>query len=77
MPNLIVCDADSIENDTFNNSSIVAFVLVTAVTFFSQPLPSNEKGIQTHTLRGGIYNLRRWGGLGCHDIHTEFLKDWF
>jgi hypothetical protein len=26
---------------------------------------------------GGIYEVRRCGGLRCHDIHTKFHKDWF
>jgi hypothetical protein len=25
----------------------------------------------------GIYELRRWDGLRCHDIHTKFHEDWF
>jgi hypothetical protein len=33
--------------------------------------------IQTHRLMGGIYEVRRWGGLRCHDIHTKFHTDWF
>jgi hypothetical protein len=32
---------------------------------------------QTHRLMGGIYEVRRSDGLRCHDIHTEFHKDWF
>jgi hypothetical protein len=54
-------DTDHIENDASNNSSIVACVFVTAVTFlpsrclatigfFTGPLPSNDRGEQqTHT----------------------------
>jgi hypothetical protein len=30
-------------NDASNNSSIVACVFITAVMFFTKPLPSNEK----------------------------------
>jgi hypothetical protein len=26
---------------------------------------------------GEIYEVRRWDGLRCHDIHTKFHKDWF
>jgi hypothetical protein len=26
---------------------------------------------------GGIYEVRRLDGLGCHDTHTKFHKDWF
>jgi hypothetical protein len=38
---------------------------------FTEPLPSNGRGIhmQTHKLMGGIYEVRRWDGLRCH-------KDW-
>jgi hypothetical protein len=45
---------------------------------FTEPLPSNDRGIyiQTHTLRGGIYEVRRRDGLGCDDIHTKFHKYW-
>jgi hypothetical protein len=24
----------------------------------------------------GIYKLRRWDLLRCHDIYTKFYKDW-
>jgi hypothetical protein len=27
-------------------------------------------------LKGGIYELRRFDWPRCHDIHTEFHKDW-
>jgi hypothetical protein len=30
--------------------------------------------IQTHRLVGGIYDVCRWDGLRCHDIHTKFHK---
>jgi hypothetical protein len=33
-----------IENDASNNSSVVAYVFVTAVTFFTEVLPGNDKG---------------------------------
>jgi hypothetical protein len=26
---------------------------------------------------GGIYEVRRWNGLRCHDILIKFHKDWF
>jgi hypothetical protein len=32
---------------------------------------------QTHRLKEGIYEVSRWDGLRCHDIHTKFHKDWF
>jgi hypothetical protein len=46
-------DTGHIENDASNNSSIVACVFGTEVTFFTEPLPSNDKGI--HRLMGGIF----------------------
>jgi hypothetical protein len=30
-----------------------------------------------HILMGGIYEVRRWDGFNCYDIHTEFYKKWF
>jgi hypothetical protein len=41
-------------------------------------LPSNDRGIHSHTRRlmGGIYEVRRLDGLRCHDIHTKY-KDCF
>jgi hypothetical protein len=33
--------------------------------------------IQTHRLMGGIYKVRRWDGLRCHDKYAKFHKDWF
>jgi hypothetical protein len=44
---------------------------------FTKPLPSNHKGIHVHKLMGGIFEVRCWDGLRCHDIHTESHKDWF
>jgi hypothetical protein len=46
---------------------------------FTVALPSNDRGlhIQTHRLMGGIYEVRHWHGLTCHDIHIKFHKDWF
>jgi hypothetical protein len=46
---------------------------------FNESFPSNARGIdiQTHRLMGGIYEVRRWDGLRCHDIHNKFHKDWF
>jgi hypothetical protein len=32
--------------------------------------------IQTHRLMGAIYEVQRWDGLRCHDVHTQFRKDW-
>jgi hypothetical protein len=49
------------------------------VNVFAEPLPSHERGIhiQTHTLMAGIYEVRRWDGLRCYVIHTNYHKDWF
>jgi hypothetical protein len=33
--------------------------------------------IQTHRLMKGIYEVRRWDVLRCHDIYTKFHKYWF
>jgi predicted phosphatase len=47
---------------------------------FTEPLPTNDREIHIrdrHRLMGGIYEVRRWDGLKCHDIHTEFRKDKF
>jgi hypothetical protein len=46
---------------------------------FTEPLPSNDKGlhIQTHRLMGAIYEVHHSDGLRCHDIHTKSHKDWF
>jgi hypothetical protein len=52
---------DRIENDASNNSSTAACVFVASVTF----IPScclatiGEIHIETHTLMGGIYEVRR------------------
>jgi hypothetical protein len=56
--------------------SIVACVFVAMVTF----LPSHCLAmIGGHIYRwmGGIYEVRCWGGLRCHNTHTRFHKDWF
>jgi hypothetical protein len=46
---------------------------------FTEPLPSNDNRmhIGTHKLMGGNYEVRRWDGLRCRDIHTKFHEDWF
>jgi hypothetical protein len=48
---------------------------------FTEPLPSNDRGIhiQTyrHRLMGGIYKESGWDGLRCHNICIRFHKDWF
>jgi hypothetical protein len=46
---------------------------------FTVQLPSNDrrdKHTDTQRLMEGIYEGRRSDGLGCHDIHTKFHKDW-
>jgi hypothetical protein len=42
----------------------------------TQSLPRNDRGIhiQTHRQLGGIYEVRRWERLRCHDVHTKFQK---
>lgn len=45
---------------------------------FTEPLPNNNREYtQRHRLIGGIYVVRHWDGLTCHDTHTMFHKDWF
>jgi hypothetical protein len=55
------CDTGHKENDAPSNYSIVACVFVAAVTYFTEPLPSNDRGIhvQTNRLMGDIYVVRR------------------
>jgi hypothetical protein len=68
-------DTDHIENNASNNSSIVACVFVAAETFLtSRCLATRGEYTQTHRLMGKIYEVRRWDGLRCHDIHTTFHK---
>jgi hypothetical protein len=58
--------------------------------FFTEKLPTNDKGFSLsrclasireytyrHRLMRGIYEVWRWDGIRCHDVHTRFLKDWF
>jgi hypothetical protein len=44
---------------------------------FTEPLPNNYivVHIQIRRLVGGIYEVRRWDGLRCHDMHTKFHKN--
>jgi hypothetical protein len=42
---------------------------------FTGPLRGNNRGI--HRLSGGIYSVRHWDGLRCHDIRTKLRKEWF
>jgi hypothetical protein len=50
-------------------------VFVAAVKFITEILRSNDMGIhmQTH----GLMEVPPSDGFRCHDIHTEFHKDWF
>jgi hypothetical protein len=67
-----------IENDASNNSSIVACIRYHG-NVFTEPFPSNDRGIhiQTHRLIGGIYEVHQADGLRCHDIHKNFSEVWF
>jgi hypothetical protein len=58
---LMANETDHIENDVSNNSSVVAYVFVTAVTFLlSRCLPTIKgKHIQKHDLKGKIYEALR------------------
>jgi hypothetical protein len=66
---------DRIENDAANNSSVVACIHCHR-NVFTEPLPSNDRGDNKygHRMMGGIYEVRRWDGLTCHDINTKFHK---
>jgi hypothetical protein len=46
---------------------------------FTEPLPSNDRGIhiQTYRMMGWIYEVLRSDGLKCHDVHTKFYKECF
>jgi hypothetical protein len=36
-----------------------------------------EIHIQTHRLKGGIYEIHHSDGLTYHDTHNKFHKHWF
>jgi hypothetical protein len=52
-------DTYPIDNDASNNYSIIACVFVASVTFLTEPLPSNERGI--HRLVGFMKYAIEWG----------------
>jgi hypothetical protein len=67
----------SIEIDASNNSSVVACVFVAVVTFsLSRCLATVGRYTYRHRLIRGIYKVRGWDVLKCHDIHTKSNKDW-
>jgi hypothetical protein len=68
---------DLIEKDASNISYIVACIRCRG-NAFTEPLPSNDKGIhiETHRLMGEIYEVRRGDGFRCIDIHRKFHEDW-
>jgi hypothetical protein len=70
-------DTDGKENEASNNCSIVVCVLVAAVTFsLSRCLATMGRYISRHTGQiRGTYEICRWDGLRCRDIHTQFHKD--
>jgi hypothetical protein len=66
---------NGIQNNEHKNSSFLR-VLVAAVTFFTEPLPSNDMKIQTQGLIGGIPEARSRHGLRFHDnapAHSSLL----
>jgi hypothetical protein len=65
---------DRREKDTFNNSSTLVCVFIVTVTSL---LIHCLAMIQTHRLMGVIYEVHRFDGLRCHDIHTEFHNNWY
>jgi hypothetical protein len=40
---------------------------------FTAPFLSNDRR-DIHRLMGGVYEVRRWDELRCHDIHTKFVQ---
>jgi hypothetical protein len=54
---------------------------------FTEPFPNNEASPSNHMRdvhadtktdgQGGIYEVRRYDGLGCLDVYTKFYKDCF
>jgi hypothetical protein len=72
-------DTDRIENDASNNYFIVACVFVAAVAFLPSRCLATIGGmyIETHRLMEGIYEVRHWDGLRCHDIDIKFHKGLF
>jgi hypothetical protein len=56
---------DPIENDTSNNSFIVACVFIAKITFLRDRCLATVGGlhIETHRLMGGIYEVGRWDGI--------------
>jgi hypothetical protein len=65
-----------------DTSVLTIFFIVACIrcngNVFTGPLPSNEQwdNIQTHRLVGGIYEVLRWDGVRCRDLHTKFHKNW-
>jgi hypothetical protein len=53
-------------------------ILATAGTFLPSRCLATMGGlhIRTRRLVRGIYEVRRWCGLRCHDVHIKFHKDW-
>jgi hypothetical protein len=66
------CDTDRIENDASNNST-VGSVLVAVVTCLLSRCLATIGDTHTDRLMGGVYEVRHWDGLRCHDIHTKFF----
>jgi hypothetical protein len=64
-------DMDRIENEASNNHSIVACAFVAAVTTLpSCYLPTIGVHIETYRAMIGIYEVRHWHSLWCHNIVT-------
>jgi hypothetical protein len=68
-------DKGRFQNDAFKNSSVVTCISCRG-NVFTEPLHSNERGIclWPNRLMGELYEVRRWNGLGCHDVHARFYK---
>jgi hypothetical protein len=68
---------DRVHNDA-SSSSIVGCISCRS-NVSTEQLPTNDRGVhmQTHRLMGWIYEVWRWDGLRCHDMHITFHKGWF
>jgi hypothetical protein len=66
-------DTDCTENDAVLQFSYCSVCIRGRGNVFTEPLPSNDRGIyiQTHRLMTGIYEVSRSDGLRYHDIHKQ------
>jgi hypothetical protein len=80
------------EPKTYPCNSFIVACIHCRENVFMKPSPTNERMdilywafgsqllqgyIQIHRLIAGIYKVRCWNGLWCHNIHTKFYTYWF